>query len=349
MTDQRGFTLVELLVVIAIIGVLIALLLPAVQAAREAARRTQCSNNLKQIGLALHNHHATHGFFPPRATPHENSGSDFAKMHHSKSGWIYLLPFLEQGNLFDTIDAPQTYGGTNYPAGGPPPWDSQYAPWAVQLATLLCPSDQSGIVSAPSYTGHSNYRFSAGDTIADNYQAETVRGVFGYASATRIAQIRDGTSNTIAVSERLVMFRVGDYRQDIALNQTPTIPTSCMALRGPDGFFSAGVTTHATGWIGKRWAHGIPSYAAFTTVLPPNEPSCMSGAAALLGHGLWTVSSAHPGGVNGVFVDGSVHFINESIDAGNLAAAEVAGGPSPYGVWGAIGSKAGGETAALDN
>ena len=140
---RTGFTLVELLVVIAIIGVLVALLLPAVQAAREAARRSQCLNHLRQIGLALHNYEGVWKMFPPQkggtnctwpSTPPCN--------YERRSGFVALSSFLEQGIVYQAVEAG---GGTpNWPAGGGDPWGSWTA-WNVQLPTLLCPSDGPGV------------------------------------------------------------------------------------------------------------------------------------------------------------------------------------------------------------
>jgi len=341
----HGFTLVELLVVITIIGILIALLLPAVQSAREAGRRLQCQNNLKQIGLALHNYHFTHGMFPYRQETY-GDGSN-----RGLAGWVGLLPFIEQQNLYDTIAQPQTYGSSTYPAFDPPPWwagtftADAYFPWTIQLPFLLCPSDSGGEISAPSFTGHSNYRFSMGDSYEATLNKANVRGIFGTASNTRIAEIRDGTSNTIAVSERLIQFHPSRATQSMAANVSLAAPINCLGTVDASGNYSTSHWSGANLWIGKRWAHGIPFYAGFTTILPPNGPSCLTGSWDG-DPGIISPSSHHPGGVAALFADGSVHFVSETIDTGNLSAGEVASGASPDGVWGALGSKAGGEVPA---
>src|SRR4051794_6862694 len=167
-----GFTLVELLVVIAIIGVLVALLLPAVQAAREAARRSQCSNNLKQFGIALHNYHDTFRNFPPRrgGTNGCDGNVDLARVkcnYDRLSAFVMLLPFYEQKALYDTIQA----GGVTDSAGnliapgGPAPWynNAKWTPWQVQLQVIICPSDK--IIPTPTSQAHNSYAFSMGDTL----------------------------------------------------------------------------------------------------------------------------------------------------------------------------------------
>src|SRR5687767_294859 len=148
MRASKAFTLVELLVVIAIIGVLVGLLLPAVQSAREAARRMQCGNNLKQFGLALHNYHDTFKALPPRRGG-TSGPSDTARRNHNydrRSAFIFLLPFLEQKPLADRIDAGEKVGGTTFPRGGPAAWYNNgtivYQPWREQISVVLCPSDK---------------------------------------------------------------------------------------------------------------------------------------------------------------------------------------------------------------
>jgi len=336
---RRGFTLVELLVVIAIIGVLVALLLPAVQAAREAARRIQCSNHLKQLGLALHNYHDTHQALPARKT--------FRRM----SAYIALLPYIEQGPMYDRIMA----GDSS--AGIPPGGDDALSTWSALNGFpegLRCPSDPGNgdIITEGAYRGTErlvNYAFSKGDDMADTNSAKNSRGMFGYQEWFPFAKVTDGLSNTIAMSERLrqgyrnvtVAAQEMDHRLGMAvvsgLRNDPAL-----ALTVTDGrYFIAGTSVNCRfGSVGTR---GHTHFVGFTTVIPPNGPAARDGE-----YGVFPASSMHPGGVNALMGDGAVRFISDTIDTGNLSATRSHGfsGQSPYGVWGAMGSRSGSESVA---
>ena len=325
---RRAFTLVELLVVIAIIGILIALLLPAVQAAREAARRAQCTNQLKQLGIALHNYHDTHKTFPPRK-------QDASTGRGRLSGFVNLLPFIEQNALYDQIKG----GGW-----GPNPWDA-WSVWNEAPKTLVCPS-----AGNMNLTYAVNYCFSVGDTIDTSRDSTRPRGLFGALNGVRMAEITDGTSNTVAMSEHLITdFAIGG-QASIPINEgtatqiggLTTNPNACVATASGSKYLDPASVKGRTGW---RWTDGQIEKIGFTTILPPNAPSCIQGSDGN-GDGQHTVMSPgsfHPGGVNALRADGSVSFVSETIDTGNLSAAPVTSGSSPYGTWGALGSKNGGE------
>lgn len=346
---RRGFTLVELLVVIAIIGILIALLLPAVQAAREAARRSQCSNRLKQIGLALHNYESAYLSFPFRmGGTGTRAAWDLTNTNAAQiSGWVPLLPFMEQGPLYEQIRA-----GAGFKPYGPYGGTYQFAPWCATIPGLLCPSDPrsgsklEGTPSTVYYCGLSSYHFSMGDKISDNVWGTTnERGLFWFQSGIRLRDIVDGTSNTIAVSEKAIgedgSRRIkGNVMQGVSgISGSPQL---CMNKRGSNGdYITTGSVKNRTG---RRWPEGTAVYAGFTTVLPPNAPSCTNiSDDDRQDWGIFSASSYHPGGVNGVMADGSVRFFSETIDTGTLTEEETSSGPSPYGVWGALGSRNGGE------
>jgi len=345
---RPAFTLVELLVVIAIIGVLIALLLPAVQAAREAARRAQCSNNLKQIGLALHNYHSALGCFPFRQGGTVGS-TDWNGNQSRLSGWVLLLSYMEQAPLYQTITSGGTANGNAVPPWGPRPWRYEYEPWRAQVPGLLCPSDSGGY-GKPNDTseaaiGRTNYHFSSGDSIANiNSTSPQPRGIFGKWTGTRIAHIADGTSNTIAVGERIVFQTASSVKGGTAYNVTGS-PLICVGKVASNGLYTTSEVFGGNYGAGRRWNDGATLFGGFNTVLPPNSPSCANGNSTQHeAGGLYSASSRHPGGAGVLLADGAVRFISETIDTGNLSTTtEPTSGTSPFGVWGALGSKSGGE------
>src|SRR3990172_5889662 len=247
---RPGFTLVELLVVIAIIGILIALLLPAVQAAREAARRSQCTNNLKQLGLALHNYHGTYNKFVSlmQGTSADagcaNNQTGTVSSRGWLSGFVPLLPYMEQQPLYDQWTSQQGI----YPPWGPPMNPGcfgDYAPSRAQVPTLLCPSDGGAGDKAATDPGRTNFVFCTGDGLTGELGSVPAdpRGIFGYASFITIAEILDGTSNTIAMSECVVTTNAGGRTihgnwADLGCGnfgqlQNSPYAAGCLALKGP--------------------------------------------------------------------------------------------------------------------
>jgi len=348
MKRKSAFTLVELLVVIAIIGVLVALLLPAVQAAREAARRTSCFNNMRQWGLALHNYMDTFTAMPA------GSGGTATNGRRINPN-IGLLMFIEGGNLYSQISNQQTFGATTYPPFGPQPWGQDYDLYgkAYQIKFMLCASDvpvgdaRGGRTVEMACT---SYAYCVGDHVTgtNDQGAYQGRGMFGTYSYTSFRQIVDGTSNTIAISERAFPKTPRSIVGHTVANLTglQTNPSLCMAqaARGTGQYQpTATLTSYKSG--GVRAYDGMPYFTGFNCILPPNSPSCQIGdpnSVAIVSAGSW-----HPGGVNSVFADGSVRFINDTINAGNSGSAEVlGGGPSPYGVWGSMATINSGEVAS---
>jgi prepilin-type N-terminal cleavage/methylation domain-containing protein len=350
---RSGFTLIELLVVIAIIAILIALLLPAVQQAREAARRTQCRNNLKQLGLALHNYHDVFQMFPPfsggSGTP-QNIGAGPAGHRTRLSGFVALLPYYDQAPLFNTITSAN-------PAQFP--WNN-VSYWTTNLPALACPTDTGAAPPSGAFRGKRNYVFNAGDGVAGNGDATATtatpvvvrtRGLFGALQCYAIRDNTDGTSNTVAMSEAIAPTST-NILGGVAAPTGITTPAACAAL------YSASTRTYPGGtWTGDttrgyRWGDGGAYFSAFTTAVPPNGPSCFSGASASHWYqGFYSASSWHTGGVHCLMGDGAVKFISENINSGNQAATPIAatgGGASPYGIWGALGTRDGGETVTYE-
>ena len=341
---KAGFTLVELLVVIAIIGILIALLLPAVQAAREAARRSQCTNNLKQIGIALHNYHDTNKAFPAiKGGPTTKDTTTSVGLRMRLGPYPRLCAFMEQQAIYDEamVTPPVTTGYEN--------------PVRVyEIATLLCPSDVETGALENNY-GNLSYAMCVGDNpfnMDDSGSSATSRGTFSAYKWPRFADIIDGTSNTIAIAEYQRPAAHGDMGDIIVLGSGFTA-SDCLASIDPatNRYDSSATFAAQRGW---QWHDAHAYFTAFQTILPPNSPSCSttSGWSALTdtNYGVFSASSRHPGGCNVLMGDASVHFVSETIDAGTVTSdmpAKTTGGPSPFGVWGALGTKAGSEAASL--
>ena len=377
-----GFTLVELLVVIAIIGVLIALLLPAVQAAREAARRMQCTNHQKQIGLGLHNYHDVQQSFPPlrsgRGKPHDSTGP-----WGDNSYLLNICPYTEQTQRWDA------YVAANYPDA----W-GHYDWLRGTIPTYLCPSDGNAKAIAlgdnPATTDwptraicRANYMACLGDTI-DGIQEDqsNTRGFFRGARAygnplpirfTTFASISDGTSNTIAISEAVTgeTHATTKIRGGIIYSTSATTPAGCRATVSTTDSktYNTGSGTMRNYTRGNTgFADGRNGNLAFATVLPPNSPSCIylhddANNPGIMHEGFLSVTSNHSGGVNVCYADGSVHFISDTINSGNqnvdinspptgvsvvtTDGQKMFSGQSPFGVWGALGSTNGGENVSL--
>ena len=373
---RAGFTLVELLVVIAIIGILVGLLLPAVQAAREAARRMQCTNNLKQIGLAILNYESTYQKLPNKSggTASLVGSSERLNGNYNRlSPFVPLLAYVEQTALLTRIQAGNETTALGVVApGGPAGWfpridnstaNGKYFPWTVSIPAYQCPSD-SIVPIATGEHGTNSYAVNMGDQVFNVNGAQPMRGPLGGTGFyKRLGAVTDGTSNTIVFSERTAHnadnFNDGAFRtasggqlisrfaaQVLAIQ---TSPSSCNAV-AIGNRYSPGTQLKAR--FGILWTDGQAERIGFNTVLGPNKPSCFGDAnlAADSGTVVLPASSMHTGGVNIVNLDGSVRFVSNSIDTGNTSAVQaIPSGASLYGVWGALGTLDGGEVAQIDN
>ncbi|MBX6313389.1 MAG: DUF1559 domain-containing protein [Isosphaeraceae bacterium] len=347
---RRGFTLIELLVVIAIIGVLIALLLPAVQAAREAARRAQCTNNLKQLGLAIQNYIDANGSLPPtgNAVPTNNPAA-FANDFSMKAR---LLPFLEQQPLYNALNQSFEY---NMVQNG--------TVTSTRVNTFLCPSDGTQISRGMSnYPGHDfgdcNYGNNIGTCLTLNgNQLDGPAYIMGanFGAVVTLATITDGTSNTAIHSEWLKGRNVAQpgtfmvYVAPIAFSTStpsPAVPAGSTSLQNT--LQSIGATCQSSTRFGAlttkgySWSDdGCGIGGGYSHIMPPNKKACTfsnmdSNYSPTYTYSMATMigaSSNHPGGVNVGFLDGSVKFIKDSINLGT---------------WGAIATKAGGEVISAD-
>jgi prepilin-type N-terminal cleavage/methylation domain-containing protein len=318
MRRKKAFTLVELLVVIAIIGILVALLLPAVQAAREAARRMSCSNNLKQVGIAFHNYHDVHKTFPRFA--YRNGQNSYWRGY---SAFTQILPFIEQQPLHDRLKNDSRDFFDHWDSGNPS------AARATKIPAFKCPSD----IDFPTAGGWSNgpgcnYGVSFGSTLSWANR-NNQNGMFrGHNSNTKveikIADILDGTSNTLMASEHLC----GDNNDGQLMNGNSSetrigtgFPGSYTYPDLPDletwGAACQNTTTHNSE-NGNQWVAPEPTQTALNTVAPPNwkYPNCQTSGSGFAADrdGLYVPRSRHPGGVLGTMGDGSVRFFTETVD-----------------------------------
>ncbi|MHB1559556.1 MAG: DUF1559 family PulG-like putative transporter [Isosphaeraceae bacterium] len=370
---RRGFTLIELLVVIAIIAVLIALLLPAVQSAREAARRAQCTNNLKQMGLAFLNYESSNGCLPPASFLQPMPGG-------GPGTWYYISPwspharamsFLEQGNLYNSINF------MNWAYDDPPNTTVSWTPVSV----FFCPSDPGSHINDGSlggtYTATTSYGTCNGDwyvwSVNWNGSSNPIgpqnRSMFGPNYVRRIAAVTDGLSNSLMAADGLIGH--GQMRSCLSPGSSPSDPNTGsytptnVPFPGPNSTAALAYQVNSCGTAsGKpkaggpightRYCDGGVYYSGFTTALPPNsDVLAQSRATGFANAGQmipmdWdsvdendggptymalNASSLHPGGVNALFGDGSVHFVKNSVNG--------------Y-TWRSLGTIAGGEVISAD-
>jgi prepilin-type N-terminal cleavage/methylation domain-containing protein/prepilin-type processing-associated H-X9-DG protein len=336
MKNRSGFTLIELLVVIAIIAVLIALLLPAVQSAREAARRAQCTNNLKQLGIAIANYETAFKVYPygkgliytpPTGSAHGNPVTGYAYARWSSLS--QLLMFIEQGNLFNSInfalppETPGMEGPTGFMPAFTDPNRENMTASLTQVATFLCPSDAT---TNPDWPGNTNYtanQQSCACDISDNFASvqfpnESARGIFYWQSSVSPAKVTDGLSNTAYFSEKRRGNGTPNPQTDMFIFTLTPAQNSVTAVFQACTAINPLTATPLTSFQGKSWVMGEMCCGLYNHVAPPNQNTCAAPhftPAGMQNMGMQVPpSSLHPGGVNVLFGDGSVRFIKSTVD-----------------------------------
>jgi prepilin-type N-terminal cleavage/methylation domain-containing protein/prepilin-type processing-associated H-X9-DG protein len=357
---SRGFTLIELLVVIAIIAVLIALLLPAVQSAREAARRMQCTNNLKQLGLAVHHYQETNlclpsgSLYPCPARDEKNATQCW--------GWgvsplVSILEYIEQGTMFNAYNSHRgVYGSYPPDTSGPTYWWANTTIFNIQVATFLCPSDSRGFNSAvTNYVGNIGGPFVLGGYTGTIIPSNPVSVPSDLGASARIIDfnaITDGTSNTALWSEGVTgtssysSIKAGSGKRaefrvfyNTNANNTTRTQAAVMQFISACNNLPAG-TAPSSSSRGSGWQITYPYYANYNLynhVTPPNSRQCGNAQVNSWGldvYGTDPPTSLHPGGVNVAMTDGSVRFVKESVNVTT---------------WWAIGTRAGGEVVSSDS
>ncbi len=414
-TTRDGFTMIELFGVLILISILVVMLLPAVQSAREMARRTSCANNLMQVTLGMKMYHAAFERLPVQLSGTDGSTQPGLDNDRRLSVFVALLPMIGQPELAEAISTPQPYSSQlvyeddwmgmsdfgaaefesigegneedadrRWPRGGPEPTETRYRPWRTEVPVYRCPSDPG--IGDPAMS-RTNYAVCLGDGVvaAASGPMRDVNGTFvvdeelreqtdaSMRGATvprvvmRFSEITDGLANTILLGEIATALGDRDSRTYPVAAADPKQLRDRPAWARDHGLidperprFWLDVTSSpkleaALGARrGYRWADGMPLYTTINTILPPNREITLA-ADREDTWGILPPSSRHQGGVNVACADGAVHFVTDSIDAGDensptvyLGSPNGPGSESPFGLWGAMGTRNQAELITVD-
>lgn len=376
---QNGFTLIDLVGVLVIIALIAGLVFPSIQASREAARRTACTNQLKRLGVALQQYHDAHNTLP---------GHKYGPGAQNRiSAFTMLLPLLGHENVYNEIvEAKWQVAWRKEKVGpdGKPVLDEEEkqipGPYCTMIPEFLCPTDPNGYDRVPFLLGYNNYVFSHGDWITGQDE-KFGRGAFVPGAWVKYEDVADGLSNTLAMSERCTcpmrdpaiysaeirgdaekgiqevpekVSTKGGVRLDMseAISENLEKQDAGLCWKTAEGDYFVGdenIIRINRAWAGGRWADGMHFFTATNTIMPPNGPSC-----ATRGNDqsplLAPPTSYHITGVNALMLDGQVRFIFNNIDCGGDYTGKkcLKEGPSPFGVWGALGSIADSKPAVED-
>ena len=353
---RRKFKVRDLLVITACAAVLMALIMPFILRAREAARRTNCQNNMKQLILAVHDYKSTYRCLP-NAMGGTGGRNEMDGNLNRLSGFILLTPYIEASPFFNYVTEGTSDDKKSYPAFGPAPWVSTFSPWRYKFPVFHCPSAPSLNYAIPP----KNYAFCIGDAARNVHNMKEPRGMFAPGHYRKFSDVTDGPSYTIALCEIGTLSGRANQGQVAVEQPVAWLENPSLAFAVSVGGAYLKSTKLSKLGRGANWVDGAGSFNLVNTILPPNAPSILMGTSET-SDGFFTAGSFHSDGVNFAFGDGSVRFVSNMIDTGDLTKpvleifqrrpATPLGAEDwvrqQYGTWGVLGSADGGDGGYIE-